>query len=162
MNFFNFTIKISLMHRVFLSIGSNIGEKEKNCLEAIAILKKSGLIIKKTSSVYITEPWGLKNQPDFANMAVEAFTELEPLELLCLLKKIEKNMGRKPTVKYGPRIIDIDIIFYDALVYKSEKLTIPHPLMHERYFVLKPLSEIAPDFVHPVLNLTVKELLDNL
>ncbi len=71
-------------------------------------------------------------------------------------------MGRKPTVKYGPRVIDIDIIFYDNLIYESKNLTIPHPLMHERCFVLKPLNDIAPDFVHPVLKLTVKELLENL
>ncbi|MGC9045127.1 MAG: 2-amino-4-hydroxy-6-hydroxymethyldihydropteridine diphosphokinase [Thermodesulfovibrio sp.] len=150
------------MHRVFLSIGSNIGEKEKNCLQAIAILEQSGLIINKTSSIYITKPWGFKNQPDFANMAVEAFTDFDPRELLQLIKKIEKQMGRKSTIKYGPRIIDIDIIFYDNLIYESENLNIPHPLMHKRYFVLKPLVEIAPDFVHPVLGLTIKELFDNL
>jgi 2-amino-4-hydroxy-6-hydroxymethyldihydropteridine diphosphokinase len=101
------------MHRVFLSIGSNLGEKEKNCLQAIEMLEKAGLIIDKKSSIYITKPWGFKNQPDFANMAVEAFTELKPLELLKLIKKIERKMGRKPSIKYGPRIIDIDIIFYD-------------------------------------------------
>ncbi|MGB9711005.1 MAG: 2-amino-4-hydroxy-6-hydroxymethyldihydropteridine diphosphokinase [Thermodesulfovibrio sp.] len=150
------------MHRVFLSIGSNIGEKEKNCLQAIAILEQSGLIINKKSSIYITKPWGFKNQPDFANMAVEAFTDFDPRELLQLIKKIEKQMGRKSTIKYGPRIIDIDIIFYDNLIYESENLNIPHPLMHKRYFVLKPLVEIAPDFVHPVLGLTIKELFDNL
>ncbi|WP_353684822.1 2-amino-4-hydroxy-6-hydroxymethyldihydropteridine diphosphokinase [Thermodesulfovibrio sp. 3907-1M] len=150
------------MHRVFLSIGSNIGEKEKNCFQAITMLEQSGLIIDKKSSIYITKPWGFKNQPDFANMAVEAFTELKPLELLQLLKKIESNMGRRPSIKYGPRIIDIDIIFYDDLILKSEELIIPHPLMHERYFVLKPLSEIAPDFVHPELKLSVKKLLEKL
>ncbi len=81
------------MHRVFLSIGSNIGEKEKNCLQAISMLEQSGLIIDKKSCIYITKPWGFKNQPDFANMAVEAFTELEPAELLNLIKKIEKKHG---------------------------------------------------------------------
>lgn len=162
MIFFYFTIKISLMHRVFLSIGSNIGYKEKNCFQAVEKLKQSGITITKISPVYTTKPWGFKDQPDFANIALEAFTELSPVELLRLLKKIEKEMGRKVSVKYGPRIIDIDIIFYDDLIYESEELTIPHPLMHERYFVLKPLNDIAPDFVHPVLNLTVKELLDKL
>ncbi len=150
------------MHRVFLSIGSNLGEKEKNCLQAIEMLEKAGLIIDKKSSIYITKPWGFKNQPDFANMAVEAFTELKPLELLKLIKKIERKMGRKPSIKYGPRIIDIDIIFYDDLILKSEKLIIPHPFMHERYFVLKPLSEIAPYFIHPELKLSVKKLLEKL
>lgn len=150
------------MHRVFLSIGSNLGDKEKNCFEAIDRLEKTGLIINKVSKIYITEPWGLKEQPDFANIAIEAFTLLSPFQLLHNLKKIEKNMGRQKTIKYGPRIIDIDIIFYDDLILKSEELTIPHPLMHERYFVLKPLSEIAPNFVHPELKISVKNLLEKL
>lgn len=150
------------MHRVFLSIGSNIGGKEKNCFIAVEKLKLSGIIINKISPVYKTEPWGFKNQPDFVNIALEVFTTLPSIELLCLLKKIEKEMGRKTSVRYGPRIIDIDIIFYDDLIYESDELIIPHPLMHKRYFILKPLSDIAPDFVHPVLNLTVKELLDKL
>jgi len=149
------------MHRVFLSIGSNIGEKEKNCFNAIKRLKECGLIINKLSPVYITNPWGITNQPDFANMAIETFTDFLPTKLLYKLKEIEKEMGRKPAIKYGPRIIDIDIIFYDELVYNSDELIIPHPLMHKRYFVLKPMNDIASDFLHPVFNLTIKELLDN-
>ncbi|HHW21000.1 2-amino-4-hydroxy-6-hydroxymethyldihydropteridine diphosphokinase [Thermodesulfovibrio thiophilus] len=149
------------MHRVFLSIGSNIGEKEKNCFNAIKRLKECGLIINKLSPVYITNPWGITNQPDFANMAVETFTDFLPAKLLYKLKQIEKKMGRKPTIKYGPRLIDIDIIFYDELVYNSDELIIPHPLMHKRYFVLKPMNDIASDFLHPVFKLTIKELLDN-
>lgn len=139
-----------------------MGDRQKNLELAIKELKNSGLIISKVSSVYNTSPWGYLKQPDFLNIAIECFTTLEPADLLREIKKIEKKMGRIKTIKYGPRIIDIDIIFYDDLIYESEELTIPHPLMHKRYFVLLPLNEIAPYYVHPRLKKSVKELLDNL
>ncbi|MCS7203288.1 MAG: 2-amino-4-hydroxy-6-hydroxymethyldihydropteridine diphosphokinase [Thermodesulfovibrio sp.] len=150
------------MHRVFLSIGSNIGDKEKNCYLAVEKLREKGLIINKISPLYITEPWGYKKQPDFANIVIEVFTTFQPLELLYLVKNIEKQMGRKDTFKYGPRIIDIDIIFFDDIVYESPELKIPHPKMQERYFVLRPLCDIDPEFVHPLIKKTVKELLEKL
>ncbi|MDI1472334.1 2-amino-4-hydroxy-6-hydroxymethyldihydropteridine diphosphokinase [Thermodesulfovibrio sp. 1176] len=150
------------MNRVYLSIGSNIGNREENLKKAIEELKNYGLVISKISSIYNTSPWGFTEQEDFLNMALEVYTTLEPLELLKCIKKIEKNLGRTDTIKYGPRIIDIDIIFYNDLILKSKELIIPHPLMHERYFVLKPLSEIAPDFVHPEIGLTVQKLLEKL
>lgn len=150
------------MHIVYLLLGSNLGDREKNLADAIKHLQKLGLQVLKKSSIYNTLPWGYTEQPDFLNQAIECLTELEPLELLKRLKEIEKSMGRKKTVRYGPRIIDIDIIFYDNLILKTEQLSIPHPRMHEREFVLKPLSEIAPDFIHPELQLSVKRLLDNL
>lgn len=150
------------MHKVYLLLGSNLGNREKNIDNAINELKACGIIISKKSSLYNTAPWGYAEQPEFLNQALECLTSLEPFELLKEIKSIEKKMGREKTVRYGPRIIDIDIIFYDDLILKSEKLTIPHPLMHERLFVLKPLSEIAPDFVHPELKLTVKQLLEKL
>ncbi|MEN2985071.1 MAG: 2-amino-4-hydroxy-6-hydroxymethyldihydropteridine diphosphokinase [Thermodesulfovibrionaceae bacterium] len=150
------------MHRVFLSIGSNIGDKEKNCYLAVEKLREKGLIINKISPLYITEPWGYKKQPDFANIVIEVFTTFQPLELLYLVKSIEKQMGRKDTFKYGPRIIDIDIIFFDDIVYESPELKIPHPKMQERYFVLRPLCDIDPEFVHPLIKKTVKELLEKL
>lgn len=150
------------MHKVFLAIGSNLGNKKKNCLVAVEKLKETGIIIEKISKIYITEPWGIKEQPVFANMVISGFTEASPFELLKSIKNIEKEMGREKTIRYGPRIIDIDIIFYDNLILETEHLTIPHPLAHKRYFVLRPLIDIAPDFIHPVLKVKVKKLLDNL
>lgn len=150
------------MHKVYLLLGSNLGDREKNIDNAINELKACGIVISKKSSLYNTAPWGYTEQPDFLNQAIECLTSLEPFELLKEIKKIEIKMGREKTVRYGPRIIDIDIIFYDDLIFKSDELTIPHPLMHERDFVLKPLCEIAPDFVHPELKLSVKNLLEKL
>lgn len=143
-------------------LGSNLGDREKNINDAINELQVSGIIISKKSSLYNTPPWGYTEQPDFLNQAIECLTSLEPFELLKEIKKIERKLGREKTVRYGPRIIDIDIIFYDDLIFKSDELTIPHPLMHKRDFVLKPLCEIAPDFVHPELKLSVKNLLEKL
>ncbi|GLI53569.1 2-amino-4-hydroxy-6-hydroxymethyldihydropteridine diphosphokinase [Thermodesulfovibrio yellowstonii] len=150
------------MHKVYLLLGSNLGNRGKNIDNAINELKACGLIISKKSSLYNTSPWGYTEQPEFLNQALECFTSFEPLELLKEIKKIEKKMGREKTVRYGPRIIDIDIIFYDDLIFKSDELTIPHPLMHERDFVLKPLCEIASDFVHPELKISVRKLLEKL
>ncbi|MCX8033876.1 MAG: 2-amino-4-hydroxy-6-hydroxymethyldihydropteridine diphosphokinase [Thermodesulfovibrio sp.] len=150
------------MSRVYLLLGSNLGDRAKNIEIAISELKNCGLTISRRSSFYNTSPWGYKEQPEFLNIAIECFTSLSPFALLEEIKKIEKKMGRKDTIRYGPRIIDIDIIFYNNLILKTDKLIIPHPLMHKRDFVLKPLCEIAPDFVHPDLKLSVKELLDNL
>lgn len=147
---------------VYLLLGSNLGERERNIEVAIKELEKLGLLIQKRSSLYNTAPWGYYKQPDFLNIAVECLTNIAPIELLRELKEIEKKMGRKETVRYGPRVIDIDIIFYNSLIIKTESLVIPHPLMHKRRFVLEPLCEIAPDFVHPELKLTVRELLDTL
>ncbi len=145
---------------VYLGIGSNIGDREDNCLKAISLLEENGLKITKRSSLHETEPWGVKDQPQFVNMAVEAETDLSPRELLVILKKIENAMGRLPEKKWGPRIIDIDILMYDDLKINEADLTVPHPLMHERAFVLVPLSEIAPEKVHPALHKTVSELLN--
>ncbi|MBU4319949.1 MAG: 2-amino-4-hydroxy-6-hydroxymethyldihydropteridine diphosphokinase, partial [Nitrospinae bacterium] len=103
-------------------------------------------------------PWGVKDQPKFINMAIEAETDKKPEELLRVLEEIEKEIGRTETVKWGPRVIDLDILFYDDLILKTQDLEIPHPLMHERAFVLKPLCEIAPDKRHPVTEKTVKEM----
>jgi 2-amino-4-hydroxy-6-hydroxymethyldihydropteridine diphosphokinase len=144
---------------VYLGIGSNVGRREDNCLRAISFLEKNGLKITKRSALYETEPWGVKDQPEFINMAVEAETDVSPRELLSLIKKIESEMGRLPGKKWGPRVIDIDILLYDMLIMNEDELIIPHPLMHERMFVLAPLSEIAPEKVHPVINRTIRELL---
>jgi len=147
------------MSTVYIGIGSNLGDRHKNCLRAIELLKQQGLSVTRQSLLYETEPWGLTEQPEFVNMAVEAETELAPEPLLALLKKIEKNMGRRETVRWGPRIIDLDILLYDDIIMNTDALSIPHPLMHEREFVLRPLSEIAEEKVHPVLKKRIGELL---
>lgn len=146
----------------YLGIGSNLGERRNNCLIALRLLAEKGVIIRKASSFYETEPWGIKEQPDFINMAAEVETDLPPDELLKVIKGIEREMGRKETFRWGPRIIDIDILLYNDMIYESADLRIPHPLMHEREFVLEPLSEIAPERVHPLLKKTIIELLRSL
>jgi 2-amino-4-hydroxy-6-hydroxymethyldihydropteridine diphosphokinase len=150
------------MSIVYISIGSNLGDREENCRKAIKLLKENGIVVKKQSSMHETEPWGIKDQQKFINMAIEVETDKKPEELLRILKEIEKEIGRTETTKWGPRVIDLDIIFYDDLILKSQDLEIPHPLLQEREFVLKPLCEIAPDKKHPVTGKTVKEMPEKL
>lgn len=150
------------MALVYIGLGSNVGDRKANCRRAIEGLNSKGIVVMKISSLYETKPWGLKEQPDFINMAAEVETGLPPEELLAAVKDIEKDMGRDSTVKWGPRIIDLDILFYDDIVVNINHLRIPHPLLHERDFVLAPLSEIAPDKVHPVLKKTVRQLKEEL
>ena len=147
------------MSIAYIGIGSNVGNRRYHCLKAVELLEQSGQTVSKISSLYETEPWGVKDQPPFINMAVEIETGFPPKKLLALLKKIEKKMGRKKTVRWGPRVIDLDILFYDDLTLNDNDLVIPHPFMHTRAFVLEPLSEIAPDKVHPVLRKKVASLL---
>ena len=146
----------------YIGIGSNLGNRQKNCLRAIELLEKRGTIVKKRSSMYETEPWGVKDQPQFINMAIEIETELEPHELLRILKDVEREVGRGVTFKWGPRIIDLDILLFDDLFLRGDNLQIPHALMHERDFVLKPLCEIAPDRIHPLLKVSMCDLLKKL
>jgi 2-amino-4-hydroxy-6-hydroxymethyldihydropteridine diphosphokinase len=148
------------MHRVLIGIGSNLGEREENCSAAIELMEREGIHVLSRSSFYETEPWGVKDQPRFLNMALSASTDCAPRELLRRLKGIEQIMGRKEGIRWGPRIIDLDILLYDHIVLNEPALVIPHPRMHEREFVLKPLLEIAPDAVHPVLKKTVREIVD--
>jgi 2-amino-4-hydroxy-6-hydroxymethyldihydropteridine diphosphokinase len=143
---------------VYIGIGSNIGNRQANCKNAIERLKNKGIIVRKYSSMYETEPWGLKEQPRFINMAVEAETGFSPDELLRALKDIEKEMGKEETVKWGPRIIDLDILLYDDIIIDMKHLHIPHPLLHKRDFVLIPMSEIAPDKMHPALKKSMRQL----
>lgn len=144
-------------HSVFLGIGSNLSDRKGNLQKAIAGLQRN-LQVKQISKIYETQPWGFTDQPAFLNQALSAETEFEPFELLTEIKAIEKEVGRTPTFRYGPRVIDIDILFYDDLILNEEALTIPHPMLAERAFVLVPLDEIAPQFIHPLLQQTIHEL----
>lgn len=145
--------------RVFIAIGSNLGDREENIIDAINLLIANGVDVKNISSIIETKPYGNVKQPDFLNCVVDAYTALPPRMLLETLKAIEKQLGRTRTIHWGPRTIDLDIIFYDELVIDTPDLKIPHPDMQNRIFVLEPLNQLAPNFVHPVLNKTVRELL---
>ncbi|WP_207105955.1 2-amino-4-hydroxy-6-hydroxymethyldihydropteridine diphosphokinase [Dissulfurispira thermophila] len=147
---------------IYIGIGSNMGDRQANCMRAIDKLKDKGFTIKKMSSMYETKPWGLEEQPDFINMVVEAETVLLPEELLSTLKEVEEELGRQKTVKWGPRIIDLDILFYDDDIIDMQHLHIPHLLLHKRDFVLLPMVEIAPDKVHPVLKKNIRQLKEEL
>ncbi len=135
---------------VFLCLGSNVGERRARLAEGIVELERSGVALPIRSSVYETEPVGVENQPWFLNQVVRGVTRLSPVELLGVCKRIETGFGREPTsVRFGPRPLDIDILLYGDRVMSDERLTIPHPRMHERRFVLIPLVEIAPEAVDP-------------
>ena len=145
---------------VYLSLGSNLGERAKNLRAAIAALADAGLRVDKVSSFYETEPVDLREQPWFLNCAVEGKTELPASALLKKLREIETRMGSKKLVAKGPRLIDVDILLYGGETIDTPELQVPHPRMHSRRFVLVPLEEIAPQAVHPSLERTVKQLLE--
>ncbi len=148
---------------VHIGIGSNIGDKLNHCKKAISeILKINGHKLLAQSSFFKTKPIGFPSQDWFINGIVKIETDLEPFELLRTLKSIELQMGRKETFRWGPRVIDLDILFFGDMEIDTEELQIPHPLLQERQFVLAPLAEIDPDLIHPVLKKTVRELLENL
>jgi 2-amino-4-hydroxy-6-hydroxymethyldihydropteridine diphosphokinase len=147
------------MAEVYLLLGSNEGKPLQNLEKALLLLAaRCGPIIKQ-SSVYQTEAWGIKDQPAFLNQAILIRTALTPLDLLSALKHIETETGRIETTKWGPRVIDIDILFYDNEVIDLPQLKIPHPYIQQRRFTLVPMQQIAPDFLHPVLHKTMAELL---
>ena len=148
------------MKRVYLSLGSNLGDRRANIERALAQLASSGIRVLRVSSLYRTEPVGYRFQPWFFNCAAEVETGLMPLQLLRRCQAIQREFGRRPGVRNGPRLIDIDILLYESAVIHSPELTIPHPRMAERRFVLVPLSEIAADARYPGSLRTVREMLE--
>lgn len=145
-------------HEVFLITGTNLGDREANLQQAITeIEKKIGRMIL-FSSVYETEPWGITDQPSFYNQVLKINTTLNPLQLLTATLAIEKEMGRIRKERYGARLIDIDILFFDQVVMDTGTLTLPHPRIAERNFVLAPLAEIAPQLIHPLLHQTILQI----
>jgi len=144
-------------HVVYLALGSNLGNRSLNLKEAISLLSPQ-MELKARSDVYETPPWGFEDQEKFLNQVVRVETYLKPEPLLKHLKRLEVALGRQPSFKNGPRLIDIDILFYDDLVFESPVVTIPHPHLHERGFVLVPMMDIASEYVHPVRRKSIREL----
>ena len=137
------------MEKIFLLLGTNCGERARNLHAAQAEIRRNQIKIVKKSSVYETLPWGKKDQPDFLNMALQVKCAYPPAELLKVLKRIEKKMGREKGVKWGPRLIDIDILFYDQRIVKTRNLSIPHLYFEQRPFAIVPMAEISPNFADP-------------
>ena len=148
------------MTKLYLSLGSNIGNRAENIARAIAALGERGVRVTRESSLYETEPLEIKEQPWFLNCAIEAETELSPGRLMEVLLEIEREMGRERRVPKGPRLIDIDILLYGADIVREPRLEIPHPRLAERKFVLVPLAEIAAEVSHAVSLLTIAEMLE--
>jgi len=143
---------------VYIALGTNLGERLANLRKAIESMPPKITVLAE-SHVYETPPWGFEDQPAFLNLVVKAETELEPEPLLKYLKQLEVELGREQNFRWGPRLIDLDILFYDDLVLDSPPLVIPHPRLHERAFVLVPLADVAPDLIHPVFQRSVSDLL---
>lgn len=144
---------------VYLSLGSNVGDREAHLRAAVARLEPAGVRVLRQSSIYETEPQDVRGQPWFLNLVVEAETEVTPTQLLLRIGEIESQLGRRRIIPKGPRTIDIDILFYDDAVVETPELEIPHPRLADRRFVLEPLAELAPELRHPVSGRTVREML---
>ena len=143
---------------IFIALGSNLGDKDKNLKDALALLQEKGVKIVSVSDFITTEPYGVTDQPDFLNAVAEVQTEKTPVELLCVLMQVEQELGRKRLRRWGERNIDLDLLLYDDQIIDLPELKVPHPDMQNRDFVLRPLIQIAPDAVHPVLQKTMAQL----
>ncbi len=150
------------MNIVYIAFGSNIGDRGAAIEEALNLIEQNEMKIVKKSKIYETEPYGYVDQPSFLNGAVEVETNLSCRDVLERLLSIENQIGRVREFKWGPRIIDLDIIFYNNEIFDEEDLKVPHPDMQSRDFVLRPLNDLCPDYVHPVLDKTIGELLGEL
>ncbi len=150
-----------MFSEVYLGLGSNLGDREENIARALASLRQISTSLT-ASSLYETTPQGFRGQPTFLNAACRLWTRLDPFQLLRETQRIESQIGRRRTFLNAPRLIDIDILLYGRLALKSPRLTVPHPRMADRVFVLEPLAEIAPQLCHPVLKATIRSLLARL
>ena len=148
-----------MMYKIYLLLGTNEGDRHGNLAKALDLIGSKAGTISRQSGIYETAPWGKTDQASFLNQSVELESELAPLALLALLKEIEREVGRVSTEKWGPRVIDIDILFYGDQVIQEPELQVPHPYLPVRRFALLPMAEIAGGLVHPVLRKTIDELL---
>lgn len=154
---------MSVLHTAYISVGSNLGNKLENCRQGIQSLTESNTRLTAQSHIYQTEPVDYRDQDWFINYAVKIETDLDPFQLMERIKAIQRKAGRiHDKIRFGPRILDLDIIFYEEVVIYSARLTIPHPRMHERRFVLQPLCDINSTILHPVLRVEVRSLLNTL
>ena len=147
------------MSKVWIALGSNMGEGRKNLDLAIKMMNERGVLVEKVSNYIETEPYGYTEQDNFVNAVCIAETKLSPRELLETLLKIELDMGRVRIIKWGPRLIDLDILFYEDLIIDEEDFKVPHIEIQKRSFVLEPMNEISPDKIHPVFKKSVNQLL---
>ena len=150
------------MHNVFLLTGSNLGDRQLFLKRAINCIEQDVATVLKVSSVYETQSWGKSDAPDYLNQVIWLQTDLTAKAVLQQILNIEKQLGRERAEKWGPRTIDIDILFYDQAIIDEEGLQIPHPELHKRMFTLAPLAEIAPEFIHPVLNESILNIKNKL
>jgi 2-amino-4-hydroxy-6-hydroxymethyldihydropteridine diphosphokinase len=150
--------KFLQLHTVYLLLGANLGDRRKNLLLAQYYIRQFCGNIAGTSCIYVTEPWGNHNQPDYYNQSLLLHTGKSPFQLLNALRRIEKKLGRRTKNQNSARTLDIDILFYDDIIFQTSKLSIPHPRLHLRNFTLKPLAELNKDLLHPVFNKTIAGL----